>query len=31
VIPFRSNVLSSLCVTVADGAAQPLKQQFQLH
>ena len=30
-IPFRSNVLSSLCVTVADGAAQPLKQQFQLH
>ncbi|KYQ98944.1 adenylate cyclase [Serratia plymuthica] len=31
VIPFRSNVLSSLCVTLADGAAQPLKQQFQLH
>ncbi|OKP48959.1 adenylate cyclase [Serratia marcescens] len=31
VIPFRSNVLCSLCVTVADGAAQPLKQQFQLH
>lgn len=31
VIPFRSNVLSSLCVTVADGAAQSLKQQFQLH
>jgi adenylate cyclase class 1 len=31
VIPFRSNVLSSLCVTVADGAAPPLKQQFQLH
>jgi len=31
VIPFRSNVLPSLCVTVADGAAQPLKQQFQLH
>nr|WHS70789.1 class I adenylate cyclase [Serratia marcescens] len=31
VIPFRSNMLSSLCVTVADGAAQPLKQQFQLH
>ncbi|QGH61548.1 class I adenylate cyclase [Serratia proteamaculans] len=31
VIPFRSNVLSSLCVPLADGAAQPLKQQFQLH
>lgn len=32
VIPFRSNALSSLCVTVADGnLAQPLKQQFQLH
>ncbi|MGL5387150.1 MAG: class I adenylate cyclase [Enterobacterales bacterium] len=32
VIPFRSNVLSNLCVTVADGnLAQPLKQQFQLH
>ncbi|CAM3851210.1 class I adenylate cyclase [Serratia silvae] len=32
VIPFRSNVLSNLCITVADGnAAQPLKQQFQLH
>ncbi|CAI1131315.1 adenylate cyclase [Serratia quinivorans] len=31
VIPFRSNVLSSLCVPLTDGAAQPLKQQFQLH
>ncbi|HBE9182452.1 class I adenylate cyclase [Serratia fonticola] len=32
VIPFRSNALSNLCITVADGnAAQPLKQQFQLH
>lgn len=32
VIPFRSNALSNLCVTVADGnLAQPLKQQFQLH
>lgn len=32
VIPFRSNALSSLCITVADGsAAQPLKQQFQLY
>ncbi|MGQ8776083.1 class I adenylate cyclase [Serratia sp. NA_112.1] len=31
VIPFRSNVLSSLCVPLAAGAAQPLKQQFQLH
>ncbi|MGQ6547392.1 class I adenylate cyclase [Serratia sp. IR-2025] len=32
VIPFRSNALSNLCISVADGnAAQPLKQQFQLH
>ena len=31
VIPFRSNVLSSLCVPLTDGAAQPLKHQFQLH
>lgn len=31
VIPFRSNVLSSLCVPLTDGAVQPLKQQFQLH
>lgn len=32
VIPFRSNALSNLCITVADGnTAQPLKQQFQLH
>ncbi|MFY3758038.1 class I adenylate cyclase [Escherichia coli] len=32
VIPFRSNALSNLCVTVSDGAAaQPLKQQYQLH
>lgn len=32
VIPFRSNALSNLCITVADGnVAQPLKQQFQLH
>ncbi|HCV67357.1 MAG TPA: class I adenylate cyclase [Serratia sp.] len=31
VIPFRSNVLSSLCVPLTDGSAQPLKQQFQLH
>jgi adenylate cyclase class 1 len=32
VIPFRSNALSSLCVSVSDGSvSQPLKQQFQLH
>ncbi|HFJ8954600.1 TPA: class I adenylate cyclase [Serratia liquefaciens] len=31
VIPFRSNVLSSLCVPLTDSAVQPLKQQFQLH
>jgi adenylate cyclase class 1 len=31
VIPFRSNVLSNLCVPLTDGAAQPLKHQFQLH
>lgn len=31
VIPFRSNVLSSLCAPLTDGAAQPLKHQFQLH
>ncbi|MFZ1871778.1 MAG: class I adenylate cyclase [Chania sp.] len=32
VIPFRSNTLSSLCVTLSDGnTVQPLKQQFQLH
>ncbi|GAK29159.1 class I adenylate cyclase [Serratia liquefaciens] len=31
VIPFRSNVLSSLCVPLSDSAVQPLKQQFQLH
>ncbi|RZV04381.1 UNVERIFIED_ORG: adenylate cyclase [Serratia quinivorans] len=31
VIPFRSNVLSSLCVPLTDGATLPLKQQFQLH
>ncbi|AHG20427.1 adenylate cyclase [Chania multitudinisentens RB-25] len=32
VIPFRSNTLSNLCVTISDtNVAQPLKQQFQLH
>ncbi|PVZ86386.1 class I adenylate cyclase [Serratia sp. S1B] len=32
VIPFRSNALSSLCVTISDGnPGQPLEQQFQLH
>lgn len=31
VIPFRSNGLSSLCVSVADGVAPPLKQPLQLH
>jgi adenylate cyclase class 1 len=32
VIPFRSNTLSSLCVTLSDGnTVQPLKQQFQLN
>ena len=32
VIPFRSNALSSLCVSVSDGNTAPLlKQQFLLH
>ncbi|WP_431224219.1 class I adenylate cyclase [Serratia sp. L9] len=32
VIPFRSNALSNLCVTVSgSNTNQPLKQQFQLH
>ncbi|KEY60431.1 class I adenylate cyclase [Serratia sp. DD3] len=32
VIPFRSNALSSLCVTMSDGnPVPPLEQQFQLH
>lgn len=31
VIPFRSAVLSQLCVTIADTEIEPLKQQFHLH